>query len=100
MKNDNSPLNDLPQFIFGDFNFRLDTQSVVQRMTNNAKPTQILSANGEISRLIYRDTQADRHLTVEKKHFMYSDPNYFTNKINIDSVCLYKRFPFWQVIDS
>lgn len=86
MKNDNSPLNDLPQFIFGDFNFRLDTQSVVQRMTNNAKPTQILSANGEISRLIYRDTQADRHLTVEKKHFMYSDPNYFTNKINIDSL--------------
>lgn len=88
MKNNNSTLGDLPQFIFGDFNFRLDTQSVVQRMTNNAKPTKILSANGEISRLIYRNTQTDRHLTVEKKHFLYSDPNFFSDKINIDSVCL------------
>lgn len=88
MKNNNSTLGDLPQFIFGDFNFRLDTQSVVQRMTNNAKPTKILSANGELSRLIYRDTQTDRHLMVEKKHFLYSDPSFFSNKTNIDSVCL------------
>ncbi|XP_023242234.1 type I inositol 1,4,5-trisphosphate 5-phosphatase-like isoform X2 [Centruroides sculpturatus] len=62
----------VPFFIFGDFNFRLDTPSVIQTITNQATPIHIKSAkNGEIVKMLYRDPVNENKvvLTLEKKVF-------------------------------
>lgn len=62
----------IPFFIFGDFNFRLDTPSVIQTITNQATPIHIKSAkNGEIVKMLYRDPVNENKvvLTLEKKVF-------------------------------
>nr|XP_027203633.1 type I inositol 1,4,5-trisphosphate 5-phosphatase-like [Dermatophagoides pteronyssinus] len=77
--------NDLPIFIFGDFNFRLDTKAVVQRLTINSRLSQKKTKNGDLSRLLYRnDVNDDRLLSIEKKQFIYSDQNFFTDPNNLD----------------
>ncbi|RWS12719.1 type I inositol 1:4:5-trisphosphate 5-phosphatase-like protein, partial [Dinothrombium tinctorium] len=59
-----------PFFIFGDFNFRLDTGAVIKKLTNNSSPFHIKSAkNGEIEKMVYNDTDSSLLLTLGKKEF-------------------------------
>nr|XP_046917877.1 inositol polyphosphate-5-phosphatase A-like [Dermatophagoides farinae] len=75
----------LPIFIFGDFNFRLDTKAVVQRLTVNSRLSQKKTKNGDLSRLMYHDSTNDhRLLSIERKQFIYSDQNFFTDPHNFD----------------
>ncbi|KFM76033.1 Type I inositol-1,4,5-trisphosphate 5-phosphatase, partial [Stegodyphus mimosarum] len=62
----------VPFFIFGDFNFRLDTKGVIQKLTNQAVPVYVKSAkNGEVEKILYKDPGNENKviLTLEKKVF-------------------------------
>lgn len=45
--------NEVPLFIFGDFNFRLDTNKVIQRITDGVRPVVKKSASNEVVEFIY-----------------------------------------------
>lgn len=52
---------EVPLFIFGDFNFRLDTNKVVQRITDGIKPTIKRSADSdEVLEFVYRKPSANK----------------------------------------
>ncbi|XP_054721663.1 inositol polyphosphate-5-phosphatase A-like [Uloborus diversus] len=66
------PYEKTPFFIFGDFNFRLDTKGVVQKLTSQTVPVYVKSAkNGEIEKILYKDPQNENKvvLTLERKVF-------------------------------
>ncbi|XP_077297079.1 inositol polyphosphate-5-phosphatase A isoform X2 [Arctopsyche grandis] len=62
-----------PFFIFGDFNFRLDTAGIVKKLTDNLKATRSHSTKSvENTKLQYRSQKDDRViLTVGKKEFTH-----------------------------
>lgn len=65
-----------PFFIFGDFNFRLDTKGIIQKLTSRTTPIHIKSAkNGEVEKVLYRDQVNENKvvLTLEKKVFDLED---------------------------
>ncbi|XP_015917325.1 inositol polyphosphate-5-phosphatase A isoform X2 [Parasteatoda tepidariorum] len=65
-------LEKVPFFIFGDFNFRLDTKGIVQKLTKKTVPVYIKSAkNGEIEKILYKETGEGEKvvLTLERKVF-------------------------------
>ncbi|XP_013774868.2 type I inositol 1,4,5-trisphosphate 5-phosphatase-like [Limulus polyphemus] len=62
----------VPFIMFGDFNFRLDTKAVIQRLTERVTPIHIKnSKNGEVVKMLYRDPVNENRvvLTLEKKVF-------------------------------
>ncbi|KAG8183396.1 hypothetical protein JTE90_008298 [Oedothorax gibbosus] len=66
------PQERAPLFIFGDFNFRLDTKGVVQKLTEQAVPVYVKSAkNEEVEKIVYREAGNEDKviLTLEKKVF-------------------------------
>ncbi|KAL3187548.1 hypothetical protein MRX96_025054 [Rhipicephalus microplus] len=66
----------VPFFIFGDFNFRLDTQAVIEKITDKAPPVQVKSAkNGDVTKVLFRDPKDENKvvLTVERKVFALQD---------------------------
>lgn len=66
----------IPFFIFGDFNFRVDMHSVVQRLTNETVPLPVTSnKNGEISKIVYKEQSNENKviLTIGKKEFDHHD---------------------------
>ncbi|XP_025016731.1 type I inositol 1,4,5-trisphosphate 5-phosphatase isoform X1 [Tetranychus urticae] len=78
----------VPLFIFGDFNFRLDTKAVIQRITQNFAEVQMRNKNdGAIEKILYNDPQSDDKtvLTLEKKVFDLIDHDgIFLNEKNHD----------------
>ncbi|KAG1655697.1 Type I inositol 1,4,5-trisphosphate 5-phosphatase [Nymphon striatum] len=72
----NESENQVPFFIFGDFNFRLDTEGVVNRLTQQSVPSEkTVDKNGELSKLVYAENgNSDKViLTVGKKVFDFID---------------------------
>ncbi|CAN7938732.1 unnamed protein product [Ixodes hexagonus] len=72
----NDKYDKVPFFIFGDFNFRLDTQAVVEKITQKAPPVQVKSAkNGDVTKVLFRDPKDENRvvLTVERKVFSLQD---------------------------
>ncbi|KAK8770008.1 hypothetical protein V5799_013530 [Amblyomma americanum] len=68
----NDKYENVPFFIFGDFNFRLDTQAVIEKITDKAPPVQVKSAkNGDVMKVLFRDPKDENKvvLTVERKVF-------------------------------
>lgn len=66
------PYNKVPYFIFGDFNFRLDTKGIIQKLTSQAIPVCVKSArNGEVEKIVYKDPGNENKviLTLAKKVF-------------------------------
>ncbi|XP_074642951.1 inositol polyphosphate-5-phosphatase A-like [Tubulanus polymorphus] len=61
----------VPFFMFGDFNFRLDTQLLVKRLTEKTVMHSTLNKRNELSKLVYRDSNNTNRtvLTIEKKAF-------------------------------
>ncbi|KAG7189984.1 hypothetical protein KM043_006143 [Ampulex compressa] len=59
-----------PYFLFGDFNFRTDTASVVKKLTEDTQERR-LSNKGNISKLQFRNKEDDLILTLGKKEFSH-----------------------------
>ncbi|XP_032680095.1 uncharacterized protein LOC116848293 isoform X2 [Odontomachus brunneus] len=66
-----------PYFLFGDFNFRTDTSSVIKKLTEDTRERR-LSNKGNISKLQFHNTDDDLILTLGKKEFShYEHQNVF-----------------------
>ncbi|XP_035205746.1 inositol polyphosphate-5-phosphatase A-like [Stegodyphus dumicola] len=56
----------VPFFIFGDCNFCLDTKDAIQKLTNQAVPVYVKSAqNGEVEKMLYRDPGNENKIEFE-----------------------------------
>uniref|UniRef100_A0A9L0SRU0 inositol-polyphosphate 5-phosphatase n=1 Tax=Equus caballus TaxID=9796 RepID=A0A9L0SRU0_HORSE len=67
-------------FVFGDFNFRLDSKSVVETLCTKATMQTVRAADtNEVVKLIFRESDNDRKvmLQLEKKLFDYSHQEVF-----------------------
>uniref|UniRef100_A0A8C6NH86 inositol-polyphosphate 5-phosphatase n=1 Tax=Nothobranchius furzeri TaxID=105023 RepID=A0A8C6NH86_NOTFU len=70
----------LPYFIFGDFNFRLDSKQVIESLCSTAiMQTVRTDDTNEVDKLIFRETDNDRKvvLQLEKKLFSYVNQDIF-----------------------
>nr|XP_003708646.1 PREDICTED: uncharacterized protein LOC100875658 isoform X1 [Megachile rotundata] len=68
--NDKYP--NVPYFLFGDFNFRTDTASVIKKLTEDTQETK-LSNKGSISKLQFHNKDDDLILTLGKKEFSHCE---------------------------
>ncbi|KAG8517490.1 Inositol polyphosphate-5-phosphatase A, partial [Galemys pyrenaicus] len=71
---------DVSYFVFGDFNFRLDSRSVVETLCAKATMQTVRAADSnEVVKLIFRESDNDRKvmLQLEKKLFDYFDQDVF-----------------------
>ncbi|XP_064344647.1 inositol polyphosphate-5-phosphatase A isoform X4 [Camelus dromedarius] len=67
-------------FVFGDFNFRLDSKSVVETLCTKATMQTVRAADtNEVVKLIFRESDNDRKVTLqlEKKLFDYVNQEVF-----------------------
>ncbi|ERE77982.1 type I inositol-1,4,5-trisphosphate 5-phosphatase-like protein [Cricetulus griseus] len=85
-------------FVFGDFNFRLDSKSVVETLCTKATMQTVRAADtNEVVKLIFRESDNDRKvvLQLEKKLFDYFNQDVFRDNngtaIHCSSVSLQKR---------
>ncbi|KAM9561052.1 inositol polyphosphate-5-phosphatase A-like isoform X1 [Oncorhynchus nerka] len=70
----------VPYFVFGDFNFRLDTRQVVESLCSTATMQTVrLGDTNEVDKLIFRESENDRKvvLQLEKKLFNYINQDVF-----------------------
>uniref|UniRef100_A0A3B4B1W8 inositol-polyphosphate 5-phosphatase n=2 Tax=Periophthalmus magnuspinnatus TaxID=409849 RepID=A0A3B4B1W8_9GOBI len=70
----------LPFFLFGDFNFRLDSKQVIESLCSSATMQTVRAADtNEVDKLIFRETENDRKvvLQLEKKLFSYVNQDVF-----------------------
>lgn len=66
-----------PYFVFGDFNFRTDTASVIKKLTEDTRESKT-SAKGSISKMQFRNNDDSVVLTLGKKEFAhYKHQNVF-----------------------
>ncbi|XP_026880832.1 inositol polyphosphate-5-phosphatase A isoform X1 [Electrophorus electricus] len=64
----------LPFFLFGDFNFRLDTLSLVQNLSTSAEVQTVKDSSNEVEKIIYEKKDNDHKqvlLHIETKLFAY-----------------------------
>ncbi|MEQ2200264.1 hypothetical protein XENOCAPTIV_026328 [Xenoophorus captivus] len=69
-----SPSNPIPFFLFGDFNFRLDTLTLVQRLTIEADVVKVMKdRTNEVEKIIFEEKDDGRQmlLQIEEKLFEY-----------------------------
>uniref|UniRef100_A0A1A8GC10 inositol-polyphosphate 5-phosphatase n=1 Tax=Nothobranchius korthausae TaxID=1143690 RepID=A0A1A8GC10_9TELE len=70
----------LPYFIFGDFNFRLDSKQVIESLCSTATMQTVRTDDtNQVDKLIFRETDNDRKvvLQLEKKLFSYVNQDIF-----------------------
>ncbi|KAI5617384.1 type I inositol 1,4,5-trisphosphate 5-phosphatase, partial [Silurus asotus] len=70
----------LPYFLFGDFNFRLDSKQVIESLCSTATMQTVRTAEtNEVDKLIFRESDNDRKvvLQLEKKLFNYINQDVF-----------------------
>ncbi|XP_068582872.1 inositol polyphosphate-5-phosphatase A isoform X2 [Cebidichthys violaceus] len=70
----------LPYFVFGDFNFRLDSKQVIESFCSTATMQTVRAADtNEVDKLIFRESDNDRKvvLQLEKKLFNYVNQDVF-----------------------
>ncbi|XP_016952488.1 uncharacterized protein LOC108026201 isoform X3 [Drosophila biarmipes] len=63
----------VPFFLFGDFNFRCDTEGVVKELTENLTPHRVQNVKNENDKIHYRNSTGNNVLTVGKKEFSHAD---------------------------
>ncbi|XP_064630080.1 inositol polyphosphate-5-phosphatase A-like isoform X2 [Lineus longissimus] len=75
---ENDSLENVPMFMFGDFNFRLDMYHLTKRLTDKTTVHSTKNKKNELSQLIYKDTTNSEKmvLTVEKKAFDHHDQHH------------------------
>lgn len=70
----NDEYDNVPYILFGDFNFRTDTDGVIKKLTEGLTTVRIQNnKNNEFSKLQYRNEDQDAVLTVGKKEFNHAD---------------------------
>ncbi|XP_049958900.1 uncharacterized protein LOC126475247 isoform X1 [Schistocerca serialis cubense] len=63
-----------PFFLFGDFNFRIDTQGVVKKLAEGLSPVRLQSnKNADLTKLQYRDGASQVILSLGKKEFSHQE---------------------------
>ncbi|XP_031633014.1 inositol polyphosphate-5-phosphatase A isoform X2 [Contarinia nasturtii] len=62
-----------PYFVFGDFNFRCDTEGVVKKLSEDLTIHRILNVKNDHYKVQYRDADAQNVLTIGKKEFHHVD---------------------------
>lgn len=63
-----------PFFVFGDFNFRTDTQGVVKKLTEDLNPVRLQSNKStDHTKMQYRDGTSQVILSLGKKEFSHKD---------------------------
>ncbi|XP_063730658.1 inositol polyphosphate-5-phosphatase A isoform X1 [Eleginops maclovinus] len=70
----------LPYFVFGDFNFRLDSKQVIESLCSTATMQTVRSPEtNEVDKLIFQESDNDRKvvLQLEKKLFNYVNQDVF-----------------------
>ncbi|XP_017139664.1 inositol polyphosphate-5-phosphatase A isoform X1 [Drosophila miranda] len=63
----------VPYFLFGDFNFRCDTDGVVKELTKNLNRYRAEDTRIENNKVHYRNSIGDTVLTIGKKEFSHVD---------------------------
>ncbi|XP_017020504.1 uncharacterized protein 5PtaseI isoform X3 [Drosophila kikkawai] len=63
----------VPFFLFGDFNFRCDTEGVVKELTQNLTAHRVQNTKNENDKIHYRNSTGNNVLTVGKKEFSHAD---------------------------
>ncbi|XP_052007194.1 inositol polyphosphate-5-phosphatase A-like isoform X2 [Xyrauchen texanus] len=70
----------LPYFLFGDFNFRLDSKQVIESLCSTASMQTVRAPDtNEVDKVIFRESDNDRKvvLQLEKKSFNYINQDVF-----------------------
>ncbi|XP_061693152.1 inositol polyphosphate-5-phosphatase A-like isoform X1 [Syngnathoides biaculeatus] len=70
----------VPYFVFGDFNFRLDSKQVIETLCSSATMQTVRTTDtNEVDKLIFRESDNDRKviLQLEKKLFSYVNQDVF-----------------------
>uniref|UniRef100_A0AAR2LRY4 inositol-polyphosphate 5-phosphatase n=1 Tax=Pygocentrus nattereri TaxID=42514 RepID=A0AAR2LRY4_PYGNA len=70
----------VPYFLFGDFNFRLDSKQVIESLCSTAIMQTVRAADtNEVDKVIFRESDNDRKvvLQIEKKLFNYINQDVF-----------------------
>ncbi|XP_055587731.1 inositol polyphosphate-5-phosphatase A isoform X1 [Uranotaenia lowii] len=67
----------VPYFVFGDFNFRCDTEGVIKKLTEDLTMHRIPNAKNDSTKVQYRDPDGSNVLTVGKKEFNHTDQSTF-----------------------
>ncbi|KAL7889805.1 hypothetical protein AOLI_G00020630 [Acnodon oligacanthus] len=70
----------VPYFLFGDFNFRLDSKQVIESLCSTATMQTVRAADtNEVDKVIFRESDNDRKvvLQLEKKLFNYINQDVF-----------------------
>ncbi|XP_058128174.1 uncharacterized protein LOC131269700 [Anopheles coustani] len=67
----------VPYFVFGDFNFRCDTEGVIKKLTEDLTVHRVQNAKHDSTKVQYRDADGANVLTVGKKEFFHSDQSTF-----------------------
>lgn len=62
-----------PYFVFGDFNFRCDTEGVVKKLTEALTAHRVANKSADSVKVQYRDSEGQNVLTVGKKEFTHAD---------------------------
>ncbi|XP_037025716.1 inositol polyphosphate-5-phosphatase A isoform X1 [Bradysia coprophila] len=62
-----------PYFVFGDFNFRCDTEGVVKKLTKDLSIHRTLNIKNDHTKLQYRDDVGSNILTIGKKEFLHTE---------------------------
>lgn len=60
-----------PYFVFGDFNFRCDTEGVVRRLGERLSVHRLANVRNDSTRLQFRDASGANVLTIGKKEFTH-----------------------------
>lgn len=67
----------VPYFVFGDFNFRCDTEGVIKKLTEDLTMHRIPNPKNDSSKVQYRDSDGSNVLTVGKKEFNHHNQSTF-----------------------
>ncbi|XP_055379964.1 inositol polyphosphate-5-phosphatase A [Condylostylus longicornis] len=62
-----------PYFVFGDFNFRCDTEGVVKELTEDLTKHRIQNAKNDCTKMHYKNSKGENVLTVGKKEFTHNE---------------------------
>jgi len=65
-----------PFFIFGDFNFRMDTHRLIKELTQLTEEQKVIGKKNEVSKVLFKQSDnGNVVLTVGKKDFKHSNHN-------------------------
>ncbi|XP_055622006.1 uncharacterized protein LOC129765610 isoform X2 [Toxorhynchites rutilus septentrionalis] len=67
----------VPYFVFGDFNFRCDTEGVIKKLTEDLTEHRVQNPKNDSTKVQYRDSDGANVLTVGKKEFNHTDQSTF-----------------------